>query len=173
MEDFVRCVFCQTGTEDAVVRRIQAQGLGTAVSPRMVKPMKINGKWADREALLMPGYIFVYGNRETPSQDLWRTDGVIRVLTYHERDRDGYLTGYDLDFALRIRRNQGLWTKLAAIQEGDYVRITEGALREMQGRVVAMNRHRHMAQIELPFLGETRRIWLGYEITEKLPSDAP
>lgn len=173
MESYVRCVFCLAGTENTVIRRIEAQQLGQALSPRKIKPMKIQGRWVDREALLMPGYIFVYSEEETSFQALRATDGVIRVLTYNERDDAGYLLNEDLNFALRIRREDGVWKKLDAIQEGDFIRITDGALKEMQGKVVAMNRRRHTVQIEMSFLGDLRRIWLGYEITEKLPGAAP
>lgn len=168
MEHFVRCVFCLTGTEESVIRRIRTQGLGRAISPRKVKPMKMDGQWVDREAPLMPGYVFVYGERQTALRDLRSVEGVIRVLTYGEQDEEGYLTGYDLDFALRVQRNDGVWGKLEAVQEGDFVRIIDGALKELQGKVVGMNRHRHAVQIELSFLGDVRRLWLGYEITEKI-----
>ena len=166
---YVRCVFCLTGTENTVIRRIEAQGLGHAISPRKIQPMKIQGQWIDRETLLMPGYVFIYGDTDKPMHALRATEGVIRVLTYGGQDNDGYLKNEDLDFALRIRRQEGLLGKMEAVQEGDFVRITDGALREMQGKVIAMNRHRHTVQIEMAFLGDTRRIWLGYEVTEKIP----
>ena len=101
---YVRCVFCLTGTENTVIRRIEAQGLGHAISPRKIQPMKIQGQWIDRETLLMPGYVFIYGDTDKPMHALRATEGVIRVLTYGGQDNDGYLKNEDLDFALRIRR---------------------------------------------------------------------
>ena len=155
-----------------MIRRIHAQELGQAVSPRKIKPMKINGRWVDREALLMPGYVFVYNQEETPLQALHQVEGVIRVLTYGEQDTRGYLTGHDLEFALRVRRNEGVWGKLEAIREGDFVRITDGVLQELQGKVVAMNRRRHTVQIELNFFGDARRLWLGYEVMERIQPES-
>ena len=167
MESYVRCAFCLTGNEKSVAWKIEHQGLGRVLIPQKVKPFRVNGQWIDKTELLMPGYLFVFSDEKYPFGTLKKVDGVVRVLTYGEKDEEGYLTGNDLDFAAWLERENGLIGKLDAIQEGDFVRITDGALQEMQGKVIAMNRHRHSVQVEVTLFNATRTVWLGYEVVEK------
>ncbi len=167
MEQFVRCAFCLTGNEKSVARKIEQKDLGRVLIPQKVKPFRVNGQWIDKTELLMPGYLFVFSDEAYPFWTLKKVDGVVRVLTYGEKDEEGYLTGTDLDFAAWLDRENGLIGKLDAIQQGDFVRITDGALQEMQGTVIGMNRHRHMVQVEVTLFNAKRTVWLGYEVVEK------
>ena len=167
MEQYIRCAFCLTGNEKSVAWKIGNKGLGRVLIPQKVKPFRVNGQWIDKTELLMPGYLFVFTEEKYPFSDLKAVDGVIRVLTYGEQDNEGYLQGRDLDFAEWLDKEDGLIGKLDAIQEGDFVRITDGALQEMQGKVIGMNRHRHTVQVEVTLFNATRTVWLGYEVVEK------
>lgn len=167
MEQFVRCAFCLTGNEKRVAWKIEQKGLGRVLIPQKVKPFRVNGQWIDKTEPMMPGYLFVFSDAEYPFSLLKKVDGVIRVLTYGEKDQAGYLAGRDLDFAAWLDRENGLIGKLDAIQQGDFVRITDGALQEMQGKVIAMNRHRHTVQVEVTLFNAKRTVWLGYEVVEK------
>lgn len=167
VEEYVRCAFCLTGNERSVAWKIENQDLGRVLIPQKVKPFRVNGQWVDRTELLMPGYLFVFSETEYPFSLLKKVDGVIRVLTYGEKDQAGYLTGHDLDFAAWLEKEEGLIGKLDAIQEGDFVRITDGALQEMQGKVIGMNRHRHTVEVEVTLFNAKRTVWLGYEVVEK------
>lgn len=167
MEPYVRCAFCLTGNERSVARKIEQKDLGRVLIPQKVKPFRVNGQWIDKTELLMPGYLFVFSDEAYSFGTLKKVDGVVRVLTYGEKDEEGYLTGGDLDFAAWLDHENGLIGKLDAIQQGDFVRITDGALQEMQGKVIAMNRHRHMVQVEVTLFNATRTVWLGYEVVEK------
>ena len=169
MEQYVRCAFCLTGSEESVARKIEKKRLGRVLIPRKVKPFRVNGQWVDRTELLMPGYLFVFSEEKYPFSGLKAVDGIVRVLTYGDRDEEGFLTGWDLDFAAWLQKEDGLIGKLDAIQEGDFVRITDGALRDMQGRAVGMNRHRHMVNVEVTLFGAKRNVWLGYEVIKTVP----
>lgn len=167
MDSRVRCVFCLTGNEKSVAQRIENMGLGQVIIPRKVKPFRVNGQWIDKTELLMPGYLFILSDEAYPFSELRALDGVIRVLTYGENDQEGYLTGRDLLFAEWLQKEDGLIGKLDAIQEGDFVRIMDGALQDIHGKVVSMNRRRHTVQVEVTLFGAQRTVWLGYEVVEK------
>ena len=167
MDTYIRCVFCLTGSEHSIAYKIEAKTDAQVIVPKKIKPFHVNGKWIDKEEMLMPGYMFVYSEREIPYNVLKRIEGVARVLTYGEEDKEGYLNGRDYEFAQWVRRENGLIDKLDAIQEGDFIRVTDGALQEMQGKVVAMNRRRHTVNVEVTLFGAKRNIWMGYEVIEK------
>ena len=166
MEQYVRCVFCLTGSEKSVAWRIEKKRLGRVLIPQKVKPFRVNGQWVDRRELLMPGYFFVFTDEKYPFSQLKNVDGIIRVLTYGDQDEDGYLTGWDLEFAAWLQKEDGLIGKLDAVREGDFVRIIDGALQDMQGRIVGINRHRHTVNVEVTLFGAKRNVWLGYEVIE-------
>ncbi len=166
MERYVRCAFCLTGNEKSVAWKIEEKRLGRVLIPQKVKPFRVNGRWVDRTELLIPGYLFVFADEKYPFSELKNVDGIIRVLTYGDQDEDGYLTGWDLEFAAWLQKEDGLIGKLDAVREGDFIRITDGALRDLQGRVVGMNRHRRMADVEVTLFGAKRNVWLGYEVIE-------
>lgn len=167
MDTYIRCVFCLTGHESAVSRRIQDCLGGEVIIPKKIKPFHVNGKWIDKEELLMPGYLFHYSDQALPFISLKRIEGVARILTYGEEDKEGYLMGRDCELAEWFRRENGLVDKLDAIQEGDFIRIVDGALKEMQGKVIALNRRRHSVNVEVTLFGAQRSVWLGYEVVEK------
>ena len=167
MEPYVRCAFCLTGNERSVARKIEQNDLGRVLIPQKVKPFRVNGQWIDKTELLMPGYLFVFSDEAYSFGTLKKVDGVVRVLTYGEMDEEGYLTGGDLDFAAWLDRENGLIGKLDAIQQGDFVRITDGALQAMQGKVIGMNRHRHTVRVEVALFNAKKTVWLGYEVVEK------
>ena len=167
MERYVRCAFCLTGDERSVARKIGNEGLGKVLIPQKIKPFRVNGQWIDKTEALMPGYLFIFSEQAYPFSALKKLDGVVRVLTYGEKDSEGYLTGQDLDFAAWLEKENGLIGKLDAIQEGDFVRIKDGALQEMRGKVIGMNRHRHTVQVEVTLFNAVRTVWLGYEVVEK------
>ena len=168
MEPYVRCAFCLTGNERSAASRIEGKGLGRVIVPQKIKPFRENGRWIDRTELLMPGYLFIYAAEKYPFSELKAADGVIRILTYGDEDEEGYLQGQDLGFAEWLKKEDGLVGKLEAVREGDFVRITDGALQEMQGKVLAMNRHRHAVQVEVTLFGARRTVWLGYEVIDKM-----
>ena len=170
MERYVRCAFCLTGNEKSVAWKIEKNRLGRVLIPQKVKPFRVNGQWGDRTELLMPGYLFIFSDEKYPFSSLNAVDGIVRVLTYGDMDEEGYLMGQDLGFAAWLQKENGLVGKLEAVQEGDFIRITDGALRDTQGRVVGMNRRRRMVDIEMTLFGAKRNVWLGYEVVAAAPS---
>ena len=164
MDNNVRCIYCLSGDEEKVKASIERTDLGEVIIPMKEKPFRANGVWENRIERLLPGYLFVFGTKETDYYNLSKIDGVVRILTYGNDPEDSYLRGSDLKFAMMIKEKEGLISTLAAIKEGDYIRISDGALQGVHGTVIGINKRRHMVNVEVRFLGEQRNIWLGYEM---------
>lgn len=171
--DHVRCLLCVTGEEENVVRLISALRLGDALFPKKVRRIRKRGVWLEDRTALLPGYVFVYtlGERECPA-DYLRLDGVLRVLRYGE-EKDGWLYGNDLAFADWIRKQDGTLSTLPAVEEGDWVRVDEGVLKEMRGRVIRVDRRKRIACVEMDILGGGKRVWLAYETLEAAKDGDP
>lgn len=162
-QGLVRCLFCRRPEEAKVVRHIAEHSLGVAIYPQKKEPFYRQGEWKDVIKPLLPGYVFVYSQEPYPVQRLLRIDGVLRCLTYGPEDKEGYLTGKDRQFALWLLENNGVADKLQAIQEGSYVRIIDGLLKDYNGKVERVKKQKRMVYVSLKMAGTPLHVWMGYE----------
>ena len=163
---YIRCLFCLTGKEESVVSRIADRGLGMAFHPRKIKPFFKKGKWEDVPVSLLPGYVFVISESPVPLNQLWRIPDVIRPLTYGPDDHDGFLSGQDQALALWLMQENGLVGNLDVVKEGSQIRIIGGLLKNLNGRVVKVDRRKRLANVELEIVGSIHNIWLGVNFLE-------
>ena len=167
MEDYaeVRCLFCLTGHEAAVVRAVEDKGIGRAIYPRKHKRLRRGTQWEDLYAPLLPGYVFVFSPAFDPAAQaaLGGLQSVIRLLRYENRGGSAVLAGPDRQFADWLWRHGGLIGVLQAVRLGDRVEIVDGLFKAFHGRVVQMDRRKQTARIELDILGGTKYLWLSYD----------
>ncbi len=167
MEDYaeVRCLFCLTGHEEAIVRAVEDKGLGRAIYPRKHKRLRHGMQWEDAYAPLLPGYVFVYSPAldSAAQSTLAGIQSVIRLLRYENRDGSAILSGADRQFADWVWLHGGLIGVLKAIKLGDHVEIVDGLFKAFHGRVVQMDRRKQLARIELDILGGAKYLWLSYD----------
>ena len=149
--------------------RIADRGLGMAFHPRKIKPFFKKGKWEDVPVSLLPGYVFVISEAPVPLNELWRIPDVIRPLTYGPDDHDGFLSGQDQALALWLMQENGLVGNLDIVKEGSQIRIISGLLKNLNGRVVKVDRRKRLANVELEVVGSIHSVWLGVNFLE--PSD--
>lgn len=163
----VRCLFCRRLEEQAVVRSIQEQQLGVAMFPQKKEAFCRRGQWFDVLKPLLPGYVFVYSEKAYSVQRLLQIQGVLRCLTYGPEQPDGYLIGSDRRFALWLFQNEGIAGPLQAIREGSFVRITDGLLKEYNGRIEKVNQQKRMAYLSLEMAGMPFHLWMSFQYLEK------
>ena len=164
---YVRCLFCETGKEERVVRFIHEKGWGRAIFPQRVKRLLKNRVWKEVPVPLLPGYVFVYSDQEAIRHDEYRKmDHVLRVLTYQEGMDT--LAGRDLEFADWLWRVEGRVEVMKAAQAGDRIEIIDGVFKQLHGTITRMDRRRKTIRVELEAAGSIRQIWLSYEIVQKL-----
>ena len=166
MKEYVRCIFCLSGNEEKIKSAVESQKLGRVIIPMRKKPYKNNGIWEIREDKMMPGYVFVYSDKETDYSKTKRVGDVINILHYGSEPADSYLRGSDLEFARLLRDHDGVMPILSAVREGDYIKVNDIILEKMHGKTTGINKGRHMVNIEIQLLGTSRNIWLGYEIPD-------
>lgn len=163
---YVRCLFCLTGYENEIVQIINAEQLGIALFPTKVKRFKSKGQWEEVNKPLFPGYVFVYSQNPYPLNVYYRFKQVIKPLRYND-DLEGYLKGNDLRFAQWIWEQQGKLEALKAIRVGDRVEIVDGIFRNLNGRVLALDKRKQAARIELNVVGGIKQIWMSFVYLEE------
>lgn len=162
----VRCLFCNTGKEEQIVRLIQIKGWGKALFPQRIKTMFKNGAWTEVVFPLMPGYLFVYSEGEADRFAGFRSlNHVIRVLTYG--DGSDTLMGRDLEFADWLWSLNGRIEVMQAVQIGDRIEIVDEVFKRLHGTITKMDRRRRTVRVSLETEGTPKQIWLAYEIIEK------
>lgn len=164
----VRCLFCNTGKEEAVVQAVHKNSWGRAIFPRRIRTIRQGRKWLEAPIPLLPGYVFVYSGQVVARHDeLSELQHVIRVLSYGTGEQDG-LVGRDLEFADWLWQLDGRIGIMKALQMGDRIEIIDGVFKQLRGTIVQMDRRRRTICVELGTEGAVKRIWLAYDIVEKL-----
>lgn len=164
--EYIRCLFCITGKEREAARALeQIEGV-RAIFPRKLKPIWKKTDWEDEERPLFPGYVFVYAHRPLRYAELCKDANVLRPLAYDTEGKEPYLNENDRRFAELLLRTDGLVGALDAIEEGSYVRISEGALRAINGRVTKVDKRKRLARVDIDILGDTRSVWLAFRLLE-------
>ena len=163
----VRCLFCETGKEKRVVHTIHENGWGRALFAQRARFMRRNGDWEKVEVPLLPGYVFVYEDREVPpAADYQGIPHVIRLLTYEGgTDR---LMGDDLKFADWLWRMDGEIGVIGTVQVGDRVEIADGVFRELRARILHVNRRQKKIYVSMETQSIPLHTWLAYEQVQKI-----
>ena len=162
-----RCLFCETGKEDRVVRVIHENQWGRAIFAQRVKIVWKNHEHREEITPLLPGYVFVYScDEDIPSTDYQKIPHVIRILSY-ENGVDK-LIDRDLDFADWLWRQGGTIGVMKAVQVGDRVEIVDDLFKGLHGKITRMNRTRKNICVTLNTKSAPMQIMLSYEIVEKI-----
>ena len=161
-----RCLMVTTGQEAYVLRLLNALHLGDGIIPKRVRTRHVRGEWKQDEVPLLPGYLFIHEEEEVPIWKYQMLQDVIRVLRY-DREPYGYMRARDLHFAKTLFRVEGVVGPLQAVDEGDRIRITDGMLKDMNGTVLSVDRHKRQAKIRLELMGVTKVVYMNYILLEK------
>ena len=162
---YTYCVFCET--QKCKMIAIQAEQM---FGCRAISPKQEQLKWVKHEAVrethdLLPGYIFLYAEEaiEQPRM-LRRIPGVIRCLS--DQEHQYILQGSDETFALMLLKKNGVIGKTRVYQEGDRIRICEGAYAGLETMILKVNRRNMRMLIRIPFGGMQVETWVEYEMVK-------
>jgi len=169
MEYYVLAV--KTGREArylSCAERLTDPADGRFVWPRRALSIRRDGMWIDSVAPLYPGYIF-WETRELSDRSIMalrKSPGFIKFL------RSNY------DIAPLDKRERELFVELIAggevirkskvvFDENNRIRVVDGPLMRLEGRIVKVDRRKGRARVALTFHGRTMLADLGFEVMEK------
>ena len=163
---YTYCLFCETEKCAAVAGDVARRFSCRAISPRQVQHTWSRGSMVDREHDLLPGYVFVYLDHSPADiRALRAVPGVIRCLS--TTDGQFELSGGDERFALMLLEKGGVIGKTQVYEEGQRIRICDGAYRGLETKILRVDRRNHRMQIEIPFASRAVRTWVEYELVEE------
>ena len=159
------CIFCRSGQERSVVSRIKfSYPEMEALAPVRIVPEKRDGKWTDREHVLLPGYVFVYALGRLPVGIKQKEPHIYRLLDYDEDMRS--LFGEDREYAMWLLRHHGQIAPSKVLCQGDEITVVDGPLKDCQGTIKKLDKHKRRAWISFKFAGEVRTVSLGVEFLQ-------
>ena len=162
---YTYCLFCETGKCGYVARSIMQKIPCRAIYPKQVQHTWSKGKMVDIVHDLLPGYVFLYVEDEPLDIAFLRSfQGIIRCLS--SQDKEYELTGSDEQFALMLLQKDGVIGKTKVYEEGQMIRICQGAFEGVETKILKVNRRNMRMQIEIPFASQKIKTWVEYEIVK-------
>ena len=164
---YVYCLFCEAGKSKYVARFAEELYGCRTLAPKQIQHTWSGGQMIDRVRDLLPGYVFLFTEEKIPNPaSLTMMQDVNRCL--RDSSQRYELSGNDEQFALMLLRKDGVIGKTPVYQEGDCIRIREGAFAGLETRILKVERRASRMLVEIPFADQAVRTWLEYEIVENL-----
>lgn len=135
--------------------------------PYYEKNMKYNTKWHIIREILFPGYIFMISDY---INDLIFNVKKIPKLIKILGDGEDIIPLYDreIEFLTKFGKDDHLIKISHGYIENEKIIITDGPMKDYEGTIKKIDRHKRKAIIEVEFLGRTMEISVGLEIVRKI-----
>ncbi|MDD3942328.1 MAG: transcription termination/antitermination NusG family protein [Sphaerochaetaceae bacterium] len=170
------CLYCKTGSEEKLVyllkkdmRDLLSMEL-EVMFPTRVMNQRNRGRWIRVEQPLLPGYLFLYLEDETPLPlfIIKQERDAYKILRYSDGTME--LQDGDAAYAMWIYNHGGeLQPSTVVFKEGQLVKILDGPLKDMQGKIIKLDRHHKRVIVAFMFAGTERHINLSVNVLDLEP----
>ena len=163
-------LFAPNNTEEKIKRQIDTNfndEINSFIYKRLLNERR-NGKYEKVERKLFPGYIILKGNIDKELYSRMRE--VIKPLNIL-RNGEEILTIKDDELRIieRLTNNSRDLIEISSIyKENDKIKVLDGPLVGLEGRITSLNPRKGRAKVKLNFIGEERIVELGIEIVDKI-----
>lgn len=138
--------------------------------PQYIQKKRYQGAWHEEKKILFPGYFFVDTEQiDEVLQELSYVPEMTKVLRTGEtvtaitREEQSYLSDMlDDDYVVQVS---------TGFVVGDDICITEGPLRNYQGYIKKIDRHKRVADLEINFFGRMTPVQVGLEVLAKVTEE--
>lgn len=160
------CIFCKSGSEPGIAKKINELNIGAeAVVPTKVIQEKRKGIWEEKNQILLPGYVFLYTYGDIDNSLKDKVSNIYKILQYEDGTKE--LTGSDYEYAMWVYHHHGNIKTSRVLTEGKEVKVIEGPLLDIFGKITKLDKHKRRAWVEIDFCGQKKIICLSVEcITE-------
>ena len=128
--------------------------------PMYVRKKRYQGRWHEEQKVLFPGYIFVdTSDIELFCQYLAKVPGFKKVL--RDADEIAPITEEEKAYLLSMMDEHYIVQVSVGYLIGEKICITEGALKNYQGSIYRIDRHRRTAQLMVNLFGRQTKLEVG------------
>lgn len=169
MEEY-GCLFIRPGQETKAIPYMDNMLEICAIGLERTYYRSVNGIRHTERQRLMPGYLFFRAQELPPPELIRKIPGFIRTLRYQSGEWE--LSGSDRSFAEYVFEKNGLFGVSKACKIGDRIRLIDGPLKDYEGAILKLDRHRKNGLVELSCHGRSFRVWLPFDIVSVLGAQA-
>ncbi|MDC7245866.1 MAG: transcription termination/antitermination NusG family protein [Sphaerochaetaceae bacterium] len=167
------CLYCKTGSEKKLaylIKKSVEDVLNEDIQimyPVRIMNQKKQGKWKKVEQPLIPGYMFLYLEDDIPFPLFLIKNERNAYKILRNNDYTLALKGSDEDYARWVYNHQGtIRPSKVLFKEGKLVRVIDGPLCDLNGKIVKVDRHHKRVHVMFQFGGKERIINLSIEDIE-------
>ncbi|OAA86933.1 antiterminator LoaP [Clostridium ljungdahlii] len=161
----------RTGEEEKIKficnKLISKSVLEECFIPYYEKKIKYMGKWHITNEILFPGYIFMISDYiDDLLLSVKRIPKLIKILG----DGNEIIPLYDreIEFLTRFGKKEHFIKMSYGYIENDKTIITDGPMKDYEGTIKRIDRHKRKAVIEIEFFGRVMDVSVGVEIVRKI-----
>lgn len=169
------CIACRTGGEAKVrahLNKYFLRELGDLNDVKVFYPQRRmferrKGKKLVNDQPILPGYLMVCSENDLTDRmiDIGRIPGSYGFL--RNLDRSIILKGADLQYAAWIMGNGGMIKPSKAFfKEGEPIKVIEGPLMEMHGKILRVDHRGSRVLVEFVFANEVRKVSMPVEFVD-------
>ena len=140
--------------------------------PRRRLRIRKKGRQRDTLAAIFPGYVFLE-TESLSNETFWALRRSIGFYKFLRNNTDVQaLTGHDKELLLHfLKLGEVVEKSKVYFDENNRIRVTEGALKGLEGRIVKVDRRKMRAKVSLSLYEDSFLIDFGFELMERIESD--
>ncbi len=162
----------KTGGEEIYLKSAGKATVDMNVESRIIWPrrrlgLRKKGRTADALAPIFPGYVFL--ETESFSNDIyWALRRSIGFYKFLRNNRDVRpLTGEDRELLLHfLKLGEVVEKSRVYFDENNKIRVAEGALKGLEGKIVKVDRRKKRAKVRLSLYEDSFLVDFGFEVME-------
>lgn len=159
-----------TGLEENIKcqceKLIDSKILERCFIPYYEEKKKYQGSWHTETKVLFPGYVFLVSDQIIALQEALRwVSGLTKLIGVG--DEIIALSDQEVTLLRRLGNDEQVVEMSVGVIENERVCILEGPLKEMEGTIKKIDRHKRKAWIEVEMFGRVMEMQVGCEIVGK------
>lgn len=131
-----------------------------------IKHKSCKGVRSYSSSIMVPGYILFRTHKQTQVLELRKLTTVFSILTYD--DKLWHLRDEDLFCAKWLFEHDGNIGVSVIFLEGDLIKVVDGPLKDIEGRIIRVDKRNRNALVALGLHQQTCKVWLAFEYLDKL-----
>lgn len=135
--------------------------------PKYERSRKLKGQWIRRKEVLFPGYLFfISDHADELARQLKSIPEFARILG--DEQTPIALYPHETEFLRKHMNKDKVLEMSLGFLVGDRLVVTEGPLKDYQGKIVHIDRHKRLATLEIEFFGRIVNMKVGVEVVRKV-----
>ena len=161
--------FVKTGDESNVKERLKYRfkdSLGFYVPKREMKERR-DGKWCRILRTVFPGYVLINGHIDV--EEYYRlkyVPNMYKLLTQGTQITP--IDSHEIDTIVSLMRHGEIIGTSSIMRTGEKVKVLDGPLVGMEGKIQSINERKNRVRIIVPFLGSERVVDLAVELLKSV-----